>query len=423
MGILKTVLGIVVGVVAIAAVVWSVATWIAYQRLQGRLAELRSLGVPVAVEEIFEQAGVQGQQAARQIAELAEVFAKLRPDVDDLWGRYTKAEDWPTQSDIESLSQLAEGPEWRVVRDTVTLLASREGFLVVCTRGQGSNALEDVILSPLLELSQSVRRLNRFMVLWAEYYRITGNADRALEVVCLGLRFNRIQLPLMVGALVRQACFLTQVQCANEILQKGAVSQGRLAELEARLAEMDLIGGWQLAVATERAFGLEQFRKIPCGQPWCWEFFWVRAVLNYLDTVDVVRMYLEQAGGQHPNFRQEKLRASLEEAARRRWSFLNPVVELLVPVFDSAANAFARGIILRNAVFVLSRLHQAGPEAKADEVLARIPEDFRRDPFSGGDLRVVRSEAGWLIYSVGPDGVDDGGEIESNKDWGLAPPT
>jgi len=94
-----------------------------------------------------------------------------------------------------------------------------------------------------------------------------------------------------------------------------------------------------------------------------------------------------------------------------------------VPAVDSAKNAFARGIILRNALFVLSRLEQAGPEAKANEVLAQLPEDFRRDPFSGGDLRVVRTEAGWLIYSVGPDGVDDGGEIESNKDWGLAPPT
>ena len=421
-GILKTVLGIVVAVVLVLAVSYAVATWIAYRTLNARLAELRSLGLPLEVEEIFAQVGGEGQQAAYQIRELEERFSSLQPNVDDLWRRYTEAEDWPTQSDIEFLGQLAKGPEWKVVRDTVTRLASREGLLVVCTRGQRSNALEDVILSPLIELSQSVRRLNRFLVLWAEYYHLTGDADRALEVVCLGLRFNRVQLPLMVGGLIRHACFLTQVQCANEILQKSAVSQERLAELETRLAEMDLIGAWQLALATERAFGLEQFRKFPCGQAWCREFFWVRAVLNYLDTVDLVRAYVEQAGGGRQNL-QEELRASLEVAARRRWSFLNPVVELLVPAFDSAKNAFARGIILRNALFVLSRLEQAGPEAKANEVLAQLPEDFRRDPFSGGDLRVVRTEAGWLIYSVGPDGVDDGGEIESNKDWGLAPPT
>ena len=182
------------------------------------------------------------------------------------------------------------------------------------------------------------------------------------------------------------------------------------------------MGAWQLALATERAFGLDQFRKIPCGRWWCREFFWVRAVLNYLDTVDLARAYVEQAGGHRQNL-QEELRASLEVAARRRWSFLNPVVELLVPAFDSAKNAFARNIVLRNALFVLSRLEQAGPEAKPDEVLAQVPEDFRRDPFSGDDLRVVPTEAGWLIYSVGPDGIDDGGQIESNKGWGLAPPT
>jgi hypothetical protein len=43
------------------------------------------------------------------------------------------------------------------------------------------------------------------------------------------------------------------------------------------------------------------------------------------------------------------------------------------------------------------------------------------DPFSGKPLVVKRIEDGWMVYSVGENGIDDGGSFVDQKDWGLGP--
>jgi len=422
LGILKTTVWVGAGVLSVVGAIWLVATWLAYRNLQARLAELRSSGLPITIGEIFELVGPEGEQVAQQIEEAVRSFPGSRPGLDDLWRRYGEAEDWPTESDIEFLCQLARGPEWKPARDTVARVASGEGLLLVAKKGQGSGQPEDDIIVPLLDWAESVRRLNRFTTLWAEYYFAAGDSDQALEIVCLGLRLNRVQLPFVVGGLVRQASLDMHFRSANKILQKASVSEQRLAELEGVLRSIDVLGSWQKALATERVFGLDQFRRLPCAPVFC-NLFLFGALQNYLDTVDLVGVYLELTAGRHRNLRESDLRTALEAAARSRWSFLNPLVELVVPAFSSARNALARGIILRNCLLVLISLKKAGGEAKPEEVLAQLPEDFRWDPFSGGNLRVVTTEAGWLIYSVGPDGIDDGGDLAGNKDWGIGPPT
>jgi hypothetical protein len=45
------------------------------------------------------------------------------------------------------------------------------------------------------------------------------------------------------------------------------------------------------------------------------------------------------------------------------------------------------------------------------------------DPFDGKPLRYKRTEPGYMVYTIGPDGVDDGGrergpnERGENPDW------
>lgn len=49
------------------------------------------------------------------------------------------------------------------------------------------------------------------------------------------------------------------------------------------------------------------------------------------------------------------------------------------------------------------------PETLRDLVPTYIP-DVPSDPFDGKPLRYKRLERGYVIYSVGPDGNDDGGK-------------
>ncbi len=54
--------------------------------------------------------------------------------------------------------------------------------------------------------------------------------------------------------------------------------------------------------------------------------------------------------------------------------------------------------------------HDGQPPENLHELKARLPEGAMMDPFGDGLLRYRRTADGWLLYSVGPDLVDDGGE-------------
>ncbi len=60
------------------------------------------------------------------------------------------------------------------------------------------------------------------------------------------------------------------------------------------------------------------------------------------------------------------------------------------------------------------RLHAASNQGKLPAVLAELSlglhGDTLIDPYSGSEFKYVRTDDGWKLYSVGPDGADDGGK-------------
>ena len=50
-----------------------------------------------------------------------------------------------------------------------------------------------------------------------------------------------------------------------------------------------------------------------------------------------------------------------------------------------------------------------------------LPADATIDPFNGAPLHLAKLSEGWLIYSVGANLKDDGGDLVDKKDVGLGP--
>jgi hypothetical protein len=50
-----------------------------------------------------------------------------------------------------------------------------------------------------------------------------------------------------------------------------------------------------------------------------------------------------------------------------------------------------------------------------------LPAEATTDPFDGEPLRVKKVPRGWMVYSVGRNGVDDGGQFERAADVGAGP--
>ena len=50
-----------------------------------------------------------------------------------------------------------------------------------------------------------------------------------------------------------------------------------------------------------------------------------------------------------------------------------------------------------------------------------LPPAATTDPFSGEPLQLKKLPEGWLVYSVGTNLVDDGGELDEFQDVGAGP--
>jgi hypothetical protein len=101
------------------------------------------------------------------------------------------------------------------------------------------------------------------------------------------------------------------------------------------------------------------------------------------------------------------------------------LADLLLPAIKAVFQANARSTAVSRAL----RIHNAmrtfaeknGREATGLDELS-LPKPATIDPYSGQPLKLKRTDAGWVIYSVMENGVDDGGDFKGLKDYGVAPP-
>ena len=67
------------------------------------------------------------------------------------------------------------------------------------------------------------------------------------------------------------------------------------------------------------------------------------------------------------------------------------------------------------------RPEQAGEEMPKLSDLG-LPAAATTDPFTDKPLHLKKLPGGWLVYSVGKDLKDDGGELSNDQDVGVGPP-
>ena len=71
-----------------------------------------------------------------------------------------------------------------------------------------------------------------------------------------------------------------------------------------------------------------------------------------------------------------------------------------------------------NALQRYAEEHGAEAAGLAD---LQLPAEATVDPFTGKPLIAKSVDGSWSVYSVGKDGVDDGGEFATPKDFGVGP--
>jgi hypothetical protein len=80
--------------------------------------------------------------------------------------------------------------------------------------------------------------------------------------------------------------------------------------------------------------------------------------------------------------------------------------------------AMSRSLRLLNA---LQARVPPGTDRVPDLAGLGLPAEATIDPYNGKPLSVKWLPEGWMVYSVGGDGVDDGGKLDGRTDIGAGP--
>jgi ABC-type transport system involved in multi-copper enzyme maturation permease subunit len=238
--------------------------------------------------------------------------------------------------------------------------------------------------------------------------------------------------PLVASQSVRMRAARSTVRALQRVLAQGEPSDAALADLQRRLAEEEAHPGLLIGAHGERAVldgfvALVQAEKIP----WQATVRWVdppdrdeKDALEWLvfsltpgaDKESRAALLRHQA----EFIEAARLPAEEQEAAFARLGAKQQAMPLLARRLamhaDKVSERFRQGRAeLRCAVAALAaerfrRRHQRWPE-RLDELTPDFLEKLPADPFGGAALRYRRLADGVVIYSVGLDGRDDGGDV------------
>jgi hypothetical protein len=264
--------------------------------------------------------------------------------------------------------------------------------------------------------------------------------DDAIADIQLGLHLAEAlkSEPLLISQLVRVAIVQVMMQPVWEGSTRQRWSERQLEELQRSLGAIQVLEDYGVAMRGERALGNELADKYRAGQDvgidpltgddenehalfkltWFRPSGWLyqnQLVLNRLHqmwTLPIVdlekrRINVQLASAEPPELKQRTL--------------YNVMARLLLPAGSKAALKIARAqtvLDLATVACALERYRLAqhrypdALEALTPRFLAKVPSDL----FAGGPLQYRRTaDDRYVLYSIGSNERDDGGEIARNE--------
>ena len=234
--------------------------------------------------------------------------------------------------------------------------------------------------------------------------------------------------PILISQLVRMSCRYILSRGLARVLSRIRLTDAELQELEAAFrAELDkemMVRGF----VGERCCGVSLFRdmqkgnmqpglfgKLPRGAN-------VLAMIGLLDKdfksyLDLMNGYVRALERPMPEQMAANRAVEKEVLGVSRFCFFT---RMLVPALSRAsiepARSGARIEAARAALAVERyRLKYGRAPARLDDVAPEFIEGVPVDPFDGKALRYERKEKGYVVYSVGENGKDDGGREYSGE--------
>ena len=400
------------------------------REVAARLDGIRAAGDPVTVADLVTDESVSPEEDAetivRSVLSDCEAISEFHSetvirrqgedpafDVDDPKHRYLFT-TWPPSSPDSSIGfddpipRLHEASRARVWKHTGKQIAAPK-------EDPDLHREHDVALDECQLICSAMRML----MMHGEYCLGKGDTEGASrDAVALLRLIDKFAEDGFDVTATFSACSLrhTAVLRMSEMLQSHKVDVETLDRLDSVLARIDFEGELRRAVVGHRAYVITQFETdSTLERLWLARALGNRRLLNDLDEFDriladptSIRDIEPHVGGFRSSFRSD---------LRMYW--------------DSQAFQTTVCRALR-ILIALKRMQNPdsllGKGGALDPTKLGLPEKTVTDPYSGKPLIVRKEGDGWVIYSVGPDGTDDLGDVfirssgPGNRDVGIAPP-
>jgi hypothetical protein len=227
----------------------------------------------------------------------------------------------------------------------------------------------------------------------------------------------------LLAALINVAMVGTNVDAIGDGLRVHGWREPQLIELQKQLSEVNLMNPLRAAIETEAAATTRILETIPFTQvnhafgthsalliaPRGWV---LQNIANNLQFYSPEAFDLER-GNIKPSVLKDSEKSLVEEFSRHKSPF-RIFAKIMIPNFNKASRAAARGQTAANEALVacaLERYHIAvgaypdSLDALVPKFLSKVPHDI----IGGEPLKYRRTDAGYVLYSIGWNEKDDGG--------------
>ncbi|WP_428307510.1 hypothetical protein [Lacipirellula sp.] len=404
--------------------------WAIYSRssLSSRIETIRAAGYPATIADLAPKPIPADEDAAAQLAAIAprfDAFAKEH-------GRFYNT---PEGRAYESQRQRGAGASAeqlaaiRAIMEQYPELDEAIERAAACDRYASRldfSLPQPQLLQAMLDQSSNIRTLARFVQWQMELAIADGQPDEAVQK---GIELLRLAAlydaePTLNNSMVAMAIRGSAASAIHDVLVAGRehmIPSALRAELDRELARFRAEDVLRQAIISERAYvisatlqhldGMNIFAANTIGLP-------MKASL--IESIDLIDPTLELANQPWHEVFKPGSQNVFQSTGR-----MGAMASLLAPSFKAHFDLVHRTSATLRSLRTLSSLQQYaaehGREAAGLSDL-NLPAADAVDPFTGQPLIVKPTAGGWLVYSVGSNGADDGGDFAKDKDVGFGPP-
>lgn len=413
-GLKRFIRGLAIGIGALLVlllVAHTIAIWVTGRALERELAARRELGLANTIEELAGPPIPDGQNAAWYMQRGATWAQAIGQDLNDVVLEHDFSHDRLSPEHRQRVADLEVAFERMLVPLRQAAELNEYRSLLLATREERLDALEE-----LLESHRTTR-----LIVWLLHLRALQQLedDRpgdAFDTVLVMYAVGRHQMhdPTMTSYLVGAAVKMTASPILLRMLAEGSLDDEQRRRLDEELARHDRIEPLRGALQSEIVVGFPAFVDVFGYFPRPLVNFWKTQYLRYLTAVD--QALTTSARDQQPL----SIATSMPPLGFPV-SLMQPAVEAML---EAANRDIANTRCLRVLIALQSYLAEHPDPANATPSLddLGLDADVTRDPFTDEPLRLRRTDDGWLVYSIGADGEDQGGDFEKAKDVGFLLP-